>query len=119
MRPNLVNLSRWNRWRRHWNRWGGGRRLADGPNTSVVPTASEEAATNFAGGDEIENFLAEANASYGNLVNLSRWNRWRRHWNRWGGGRRLADGPNTSVVPAASEEAATSFAGSDEMESLI
>merc|ERR1712110_381832 len=93
---NLVNLSRWNRWRRHWNRWGGGRRLADGPNTSVVPAASEEAATIFAGSDEIESLIAEANASYANLVNLSRW---RRRWNRWGGGRRLVDGPNTSFVP--------------------
>jgi len=107
---NLVNLSRWNRWRRRANRWGGGRRLADGPNTSSVPAASEEANTSFAGSNEIESSIAEANASYANLVNLSRWNRWRRRANRWGGGRRLVDGPNTSVVPAASEEAAASSA---------
>merc|ERR1712196_750207 len=115
----LVNLSRWNRRRRRWNRWGGGRRLADGPNTSSVPAASEEANTSFARSDEIESLIVEANASYAKLVNLSRWNRWRRRWNRWGGGRRLANGPNTSFVPAASEEANTSFAGSDEIESLI
>merc|ERR1719413_79635 len=112
------------------DRIDGNGHLLDESNASSFPASSDEAAASFAGGDEIENSVAETNASSvpgasgdeitspsessidalnaSGLVNLSRsWWCWRRPLlcRRWGG-RRLLDEPNASSVPASSDEVA-------------